>query len=85
MRIEQMTLKAAAEAVERGELPRRRRVVLDLDWQDYWTLKSDADQEGISLSNYIRRACELPEERQGVKRADPAKKAAKKKPAAKGE
>jgi hypothetical protein len=79
MRIEQMTFKAAAEAVERGEFPRRRRVVLDLDWQDYRALTSDADQDGISLSNYIRRACELPEERQGVKRAGPPKAAVKKK------
>ncbi len=74
MRIEQMTLKAAAEAVERGEFPRRRRVVLDLDWRDYWQLKSNADQEGVTLSNYIRRSCELPEERQGIKRAGAAKK-----------
>ncbi len=69
-----MTFKAAAEAVERGEFPRRRRVVVDLDWRDYWTLKSEADREASTLSNYIRRMCELPEERQGVKRPEAAKK-----------
>lgn len=73
MRIEQMTFKAATEAVERGEFPRRRRVVLDLDWRDYWTLKSTADEEGMTISNFIRRQCELPVERQGVKRPDPPK------------
>jgi hypothetical protein len=70
MRIEQMTFKAAAAAVERGEFPRRRRVVLELDWRDYWRLKSEADGEGMTLSNYIRRQCELTEERQGIKRPD---------------
>ncbi len=78
MYIEQMTIKAAAEAVERGEFPRRRRVVLELHWKDYWTLKSEADREGVTLSNYIRRMCELPEERQGVKRQNAPKKAARK-------
>lgn len=70
MRIEQMKFKAAAAAVARGEFPRRRRVVLDLDWRDYWLLKTGADEQGMSLSNYIRMLCELPEERQGVKRPE---------------
>ena len=73
MRIDQMTLKAAAAAVERAEFPRRRRVVLDLDWRDYWRLKSGADEAGLTLSNYIRRQCRLPEERQGIKRSDSPK------------
>lgn len=85
MRIEQMTLKAAAEAVERGDFPRRRRVALDLDWRDYYDLKTAADRDGLTLSNYIRRQCELPEERQGVKRGDAAPKKAGRKPAAKAE
>lgn len=81
MRIEQMTLKAAAEAVERGDFPRRRRVVLDLDWRDYWALKRAADESGATLSNHMRRLCGLPEERQGIKRAaGPAAKKTTRKP-----
>jgi hypothetical protein len=53
-------------------------VVLDLDWADYWTLKTEADRRGMTLSNYVRIQCELPEERQGVKRTRDALEKGKK-------
>lgn len=46
----------------------KKRVVIDLNDIDHGELVKGARKAELTISNYIRRAVGLPEERQGVKR-----------------
>jgi predicted DNA binding CopG/RHH family protein len=46
-----------------------RRLVVNLHEEDYAALKKKANAAGLNISNFIRQACGLPLEKQGVKRS----------------
>lgn len=54
-----------------------KRLIVEMDPQDYVKIAEAARLKGLSVSNYVRRALDLPEQRQGVKGivAEPPKKA----------
>ena len=49
----------------------KKRLVIDLNDADHAKLVKDARAIGMTVANYVRRAVDLPLERQGVKRESP--------------
>ena len=57
----------------------KKRLIVDLDETEHRALVNCARAVDMTVSNYVRKALELPLLKQGVKRPQPAKKAAKRK------
>jgi hypothetical protein len=52
----------------------RKRLIVEIDENDFLELREKARRLELSIANYVRKALVLPLERQGVKR-QPAKRA----------
>jgi hypothetical protein len=63
----------------------KKRLIVEMTQAEHSRLLGAARALGMTLSNYVRRALDLPEIKQGVKRTATARPAKAKKPAAKGE
>lgn len=48
--------------------PKTKRLVVDLPEKDHATVLNKARKAGLTVSNFVRQACGLPQVRQGVKR-----------------
>jgi hypothetical protein len=57
----------------------KKRLIVDLDETEHRALVNRARAIDMTVSNYVRKALELPLLKQGVKRPEPTKKAAAKK------
>ena len=65
-----------------GKAEMTKRLIVLLDEKDHLRLEDQARKERISVSNYVRRALGIPEERQGVKRQIRQKRSAAAQPGA---
>jgi hypothetical protein len=54
----------------------KKRLIVDLDEAEHGAVSEKARAAKMSVANYVRRALDLPPVKWGVKRAEPAKKAA---------
>jgi hypothetical protein len=54
----------------------KKRLIVDLDETEHRALVEDSRAADMTVSNYVRKALKLPLLKQGVKRPEPAKKAA---------
>lgn len=45
----------------------KKRIIVEVHESDYKSLADEARASGLTLANYVRRALDLPLERQGVK------------------
>jgi hypothetical protein len=52
----------------------KKRLIVEIDENDFHDLREKARRLELSIANYVRKALALPLERQGVKR-QPAKRA----------
>jgi hypothetical protein len=57
----------------------KKRLIVDLEETEHRALVKSARLLDVTVSNYVRKALGLPLLKQGVKRPEPAKKAAKRK------
>jgi hypothetical protein len=48
----------------------KKRLIVDLFDADHAALSEKARAAGLSVSNFVRRSCGLPLERQGIKRVE---------------
>ena len=63
----------------------KKRLVIDLDERHHAALVEEARKLGMTTANLVRKALDIPLERQGVKAAAAPTKKGKKKPAPKAE